>query len=940
MYRGVDGERSSSSGAPPHREGASVMDGRVLGPIGFEVGGRKEALGTRKEAELLALLVTSEGLGRSREEIVEILWPEEKDEKKRRDLINSVVRELRKRLGKEFLPHAGRSGRCTLRLPSGSFDYLRFLEGRRRAEGLPPSARFECLRVALGEWGSGDPLWGLLGPHFELLREKLRRERIDAVCELLRAAWEDRPGTFLPEEARKWFALFPENHHVFAYYLLAHEHQQMGESLERTVAQWIECHGEPGEFLQTVIDRLRGEEPREGRSRFLSVPDQLPPEKRVPVGQEKLLGELVDLVEEAQSAGRGLILLLSGMAGVGKSTVALHLAHRLRGRFPDGALYGELNGHTDGASPADPEIILDGFLAALPPYPTVRSLEAKGKELRSALAHRSALIFLDNALNVKQVKELLPGTGACVAIVTSRNELGALYSWRGVHPRRVELLGDDDALRVLQENVAEKEWSNCAQAFAQLIRHCGNLPLALTVVGRRLAHRSANTIHALVKEMDEERRRLESLHLPEEELSVRVALNCSVRDLSAEAVLLLWQLAVHPGPGISWEAVMDLGMAAEEQHTDKALGELQRANLVELRSDRYRLHDLVRTFARHHLTPVSPEERDAVEAATLHQVMEHQLHNVRACDRVLDSQRALPIGDPEGVRVFSPEDPAQAMEWMDKEYETTRQCLELARRKEMDRYAWLLPTALVTYQWRRSLFRSMESDLREAAETAERAGASPVECAMVHRMLAGTQWRLSEFGKAAATLARAVLLSREDDSGSGRLSLARSLYALGITHRKKGEETAAEERLRQALDLYQELGEPVGEAMARNAIGVLHLDEGDCDQALQWCEGARRLIERTADHSGQADVLFTLAKVRLARAEREEGIALYTEACAIYQAQECWTDEDKTRRLFAEVLVSAGRAEEAVWELERVLVLREQMDTDTNEIRDLLETLR
>ncbi|MER8231453.1 tetratricopeptide repeat protein [Streptomyces sp. NPDC094049] len=914
----------------------------MLGPIGIDVEGRKGRLNRTKEAGLLALLVTSSELTCSREEIAAVLWPKEEDEEKLKGRVDWIVGKLRKRLGSQLMPHGARSGCCTLDAPAESFDYLRFLEKRRRAERLPPLERFELLGSALGEWTDDEPLKGLPESGFEVRRERMRQERIDTVCELLRAAWEDRSARSLPEESEKWHERFPENHRIFAYYLIAHDQKKPDKKLERVVAQWMKRYGEPDEFLQNVIDRLHGQSPPAGRSVFLSVPDQLPPEKRFPVGQEKLIRELIDLVDEAQAASRMLIILLSGMAGVGKSTVALHLAHRLRGRFPDGALYSELNGHADGASPTDPEQILDGFLAALPPYPTVTGLEMKGSELRTALARRSTLLFLDNAFNAKQVKELLPGTGTCVAIVTSRNELGSSSSLgvEGVHSRKVELLGDEDALKVLQENVSEKDQSSCAQAFRQLIELCGNLPLALTIVARRLAHRSSRRIPALVQEMKDERESLASLHLPEEELSVRVALNCSVRELSGAARLLLWQLAVHPGPGLSWEAVMDIGVEAGKNRTDRALMELQKANLVELQADRYRLHDLVRTFARHHTTPVPEEELEAVEQATLRQVLEHQLHNVRACDRALDSQRVLSIGDPEGVTVLDPGGPGQAMEWMDREYETIRNCLELARRKGLDRYLWLLPTALVTYQWRRHRLGSMESDLFDAAGIAERVEAPPVESAMVYRMLAGTQWRLGSFDKATTTLARAVYLSKQDDSEKGRLSLARSLYALGITRRKLDDGTAAEEHLKQALELYRELSEPVGEAAALNAIGTLHLDGGAYDEALHWCEGALEVVERTVDHSGRADVLFTLAKVRLARAERKDAIALYKQACGIYQAQECWTDEDKTRRLFADVLVSAGRVQEAVQELERVLVLREQMKADTKEIRDILETLR
>lgn len=914
------------------------MDGRVLGPVSIEVEAGSGRLGGTKAAALFALLVTSPERRCSREEIAKVLWEGEKGVGHR---VDWVVRQLRKYLGKEAVPHGGKSGFCTLRVPARSVDYLRCLEGRKRAAQLALPERFEQLRAVVEEWGHDEPLRGLLESGFEERRERMRRERIAAVCDLLHTAWEFRQEKVLHEESEKWHARSPGCARIFQYYLLARRWDMPDEEREIIVGQWTERHGKPDADLQNVIDDLQGKAPRSGGTVLLPVPDQLPPDGRRLVGQENLVRALVDVVGAEHDAGRTALILLSGMAGVGKSTVALHLARRLRERFPDGVLYAELNGFTgDDAEPAEPEQILDGFLAALPPYSPATGLQGKRGALRSALAHRSILIVLDDAFNAKQVLPLLPGVGTCAVIITSRDELGGLCSQTKVHSRKVELLTDEEALEVLWENVAEKDRSNYAQAFTELVRLCGNLPLALTVVAQRLKGRAVNTIPALVREMKKEWARLDALHLPEHEMSVRVALDCSVRALSEGARLLLWQLAVHPGPSAAWHAVMDIGAAGEGTRADRFLGELVAANLVELHRDRYRLHDLVRAFARHHVHLAPPEEKAVIEGETVRRVLEHQLQNVWACDRILDRQRALPIGDPDGITVTEPADPEQAMELLDEEYQTVQRGIELAFSQRVERYMWLLPMALVTYQWRRRRLTDARRDLLRAVEVAE-TEASRIECAMVHRMLAGTWWRLEEYERAAGHLRRAVLLSRGDDSESGRLSLARSLYTLGITLRKQGRGTEAEEHLRQALALYRGVHDPVGEAAALNAIGALHHDRGEHDEALHRCTEALGVVESTAERSGRADVLFTLAKVRLARSEREEAIPLYRQACDTYRQQESWSDEDKARRLFADVLVSAGRTQEAVEELERVLVLRERMEgTDVREVRELLEGLR
>ncbi|MEU2206205.1 tetratricopeptide repeat protein [Streptomyces hygroscopicus] len=916
------------------------MKGHVLGPVRVEGDGGGRVFGDSKAAGLFALLVTSPGCRCTRKEIAEVLWDGDENAGGR---VDRVVSDLRKQLGREVVPHGGRSGYCTLRVPEGGVDLLRFRDGVARAAGLSHPERFEQLGVALEEWDGDEPLRGLTESGLHLRREALRAELMAAVYARLDAAWRSRQEKWLREETEKWFERAPELPQIFRFYLLAHD-DLPERRRERLIKGWTKRNGKPDADLQSAIDQVRGVAHRPGGTLLPPVPDQLPGSRRRPVGQDELIRSLVEAVCEEQDAGNLALVLISGMAGVGKSTVAHHLARRLRERFPDGVLYAGLNGFADGdVRPAEPDEVLDGFLAALPPYTAVTGPESKSNALRSALAHRSVLIVLDDALNAQQVLPLLPGDGTCAVIITSRNDLLRLQSERKVLFRKMEPLQEADALEVLQEKVSAEDRAKYAQAFSDLVRLCGQLPLALAVVARLLegGARPLRTTPALAREMKEERAKLDTLHLPEHELSVRAALNCSVRVLGEEARLLLWQLAVHPGPSASWEAVMDLGRAVGEgTRTDRALTELVAANLVELRGDRYGLHDLVRAFARQHVQPGSESETAYLERATVRQVLEHQLHNVRACDRVLDHERTLPIGEPDGVTVTDPAEPGQAMAFLDEEYAAVQRGIRLAIGQGIERYEWLLSMALVTYQWRRRFLDDALKNLRYAADAAESA-AAPVDCAMVYRMLAGTQWRLGKYDAAVGHLRRAVRLSEEDHSEAGRLSLARSLHRLGITLRKQGDRTGAEEALCQALELCREVSDSVGEAATLNALGALHHDQGDHERALRRCADALCVVERTVERSGLADVLFTLAKVHLTRSERDEAVSLYRRACDIYREQENWPNEDKARLLFADVLVSVGNSEEAVRELERVIVLRELMGgKGVREVRELLERLR
>ncbi|MFJ6985898.1 MULTISPECIES: tetratricopeptide repeat protein [unclassified Streptomyces] len=920
------------------------MEGYVLGPVSVEGSGGGRLFGDSKPSALFALLVTSPGYRCAREEIAEVLW-EGKDNTV--ELVNRAVSDLRKQLGSGIVPHSGRSGYCTLRPAEQSVDLLRFRATVKKARALNHPERFHQLGVALAEWDEGEPLRGLEANGFQLRREKLHAELMDAVYERFDAARMSREEKWLREETEKWFERTPELPRVFEFYLLAH-HDLPERRRERLIKDWERRNGKSTDAdLRSAIEQVRGVAHRSVGTLLPPAPDQLPSGGRRPIGRDELIRGLEEAVCREQDAGNLALVLISGMAGVGKSTTAHHLARRLRQRYPDGVLYVKLNGFVDGdVRPAEPDEVLDRLLAALPPYSTVTGPQSKSEALRSALAHWSVLIVLDDAFSAQQVMPLLPGDGTCAVIVTSRNDLWRLQAERRVLFRKMEPLNEADALEVLQEKVSAKDRALYAQGFKDLVGLCGRLPLALTVVARLWegGGRPLRTIPALVQEMKKERElaTLDTLDMPEHELSVRVALNCSVRVLSGEARLLLWQLAVHPGPTASWEAVMDLGrVEGEGARTDRALVDLVAANLVEHRGDRYGLHDLVRAFARTHVQPAPDAQRADIERATVVQVLEHQLHNVWACDQVLERERSLPIGEPDRVTVTGLADPGEAMSFLDDEYPTVKEGIRLAIGQGIARYQWLLSMALVTYQWRRGLLDDALANLRCAAEAAESVSAPVVDRAMVHRMLAGTSWRLGKYDSAVGDLRRAVRLSKEDHSETGRLSLARSLHRLGITLRKQENQTDAEQALCQALELCREVSDRVGEAAALNALGALHLDQGDHEQALRRCADALVVVQHTTERDGLADVLFTLAKVHLFRSEREESVALYERACGIYREQGNWPGEEKSRRLYADVLVSAGESESAVRELERVIVLRELMGgKGVGQVRQMLEGLR
>ncbi|MFJ3324538.1 AfsR/SARP family transcriptional regulator [Streptomyces griseus] len=918
------------------------MDGRVLGVVTVGPADSSDGpivMGTTRPAALFALLVTSAEGRCPVSETFDFLWPGSEFARNRLDRVMSDLRRALRNNG--FL--TTESGVCTLRLPREQIDLYRFRDLLRSAESLSGKDKFEAISAALTQWPHGlVPLSGLEDQWAAVRREELRREWLKTLQAQFEAALRAGLDEWLHIESERWYHDLPEEPWLFRYYLMQHGGTLSPSKLKRAIRRWTDRFRQPDDKLQAVIDRLHGKVPSPRGLVLAHVPNQLPPLGRPVLGRGVELHQVVETVRRRQESGRPTVVVISGMPGIGKSLLANHAAHQLREAFPDGVLFAELGGFAGpGTRPADPESVIDGFLAEFPVPASPVGLAQKTTALRSVLANRSVLIVLDDAWDDQQVLPLLPGTGASAVLITSRRRLEALRADPQVKEVLLGELDDEASTELLQERIPQAHRGKTAREVKAIVEFCRGHPLALSVTVRRFDGHAFAAINHLHRQLKVEEKRLDALDHQPSQLSVTAALACSVNALSEQARCLLWQLAIHPGPSISWSAVLDLGPAGEELHADRAAGELLTANLVELWSDRYRLHDLVRTFARQRVRPEALDSDAGFEEATVRQVLEHQLQNVWACDQWLDGQRSLPVGEPYEITVDRPEGLEDALAMLDDSYDEVLRGIELSIERGSRRHTWLLPMALVTYQWRRHRLRDAQRFLILAGEAAEQSGAPPVDRAMTHRMLAGTYWHQGQFDLAANQLVRAVLLSEQDSSARGRLSLARSRHTLALTRRKQGREGEAEQDHRSALEVYRELSDAAGAAAALNGLGTIHHDRGEDDEALVLCTEALDLVRETTDRRGLADVLRTLAGIRFAMGDREPALELFRQSVVIYRELGSWIEEDRALSLQADALVVVGRKADAVAALERVMVLRELMGaTDLAEVRDRLESLR
>ena len=431
--------------------------------------------------------------------------------------------------------------------------------------------------------------------------------------------------------------------------------------------------------------------------------------RQLPAGVANFAGRAVELAAldavldggpAAPGDGAGVVIsAIGGTAGVGKTALALHWAHKIAHRFPDGQLYANLRGFDAGAGqPADPADVLRGFLDAFGVHPkrVPHDTESLAALYRSVLADRKMLVLLDNAADVAQVRPLLPASPDCLVIVTSRRELSALAAREGALLVQLDVLSAAEANELLiarlgAERAAAEPW-----AVTELATLCARLPLALSVIVARAAASPRLPLAALAAELTELGGRLDALDVGDPAANVRTVLSLSYRHLPEAAARMFRLLGLHPGPDISAAAAASLaGVSSSEARV--ALRDLVRASLLnETVPGRYAFHDLLRAYAA---------EQSALTTSaagvenTRRRLLDHYLHTAQHAHVVLYPGRELIALPPAAGGVTSETfgGKAAALAWLETENQVLLKVVALAAAAGFDAHAWQLPVVLWTY---------------------------------------------------------------------------------------------------------------------------------------------------------------------------------------------------------------------------------------------------
>jgi hypothetical protein len=396
-----------------------------------------------------------------------------------------------------------------------------------------------------------------------------------------------------------------------------------GTELRRVHAQVIAGDVEPAEPAPVTAPASAC-----GRTGY-RVPRRLPASAWYFTGRETELDQLTTLVEGFESAqndaGSVAVSAISGMAGVGKTALAVHAAHLFAQRFPDGQLFVDLHGYTQGYVPREPADALEALLCALdlPPQQIPAGLDERAALFRQCLADTRTLILLDNAASEAQVRPLLPGDSGCLVIITSRKRLKGLHD---VHPVTLDVLPEADAVTLLGAAAGHARIPADDPAATEIVRQCGGLPLALRMAAALLAHRPLWTAGHLAGLLRNHRRQLIAISDGERDLAT--VFDLSYRTLTAAQQGLFRRLGLFLGPDIDAHAAAEL-LEADPTAVGILLEDLVDHNLlIEHAPGRYRMHDLIREHART-LTGSDPE---GDRAADLGRESDHDRHTVSRAD--------------------------------------------------------------------------------------------------------------------------------------------------------------------------------------------------------------------------------------------------------------------------------------------------------------------
>ncbi|MEU7009072.1 BTAD domain-containing putative transcriptional regulator [Streptomyces sp. NPDC046332] len=820
----------------------------VLGPVRAWRDGTALPSGSPQQRALLAALLLRDGRTATASELIDAIWGDEPPSQALA-AVRTYASRLRKILDTGVL--VSESGGYAIRTAdAGALDLnvaqeLAAEADKLRGSGDRAAARSR-LNKALGLW-DGEALASVPGPYAETQRVRLEEWRLQLLETRLDMDLEAGAHAEAVSELTALTAAHPLRERLRELLMLAlYRSGRQAEALavyadtRRLLAD--ELGVDPNPELSRLQQRILQADTELARpveesapAPAVARPAQLPATVPDFTGRNSFVRELGKRLATAEGSVMA-VSALAGIGGVGKTTLAVHVAHEARPHFPDGQLYVDLQGA--GSRAAAPETVLGAFLRALgtPDSAIPDSLDERAALYRSTLDGRRVLVLLDNARDAAQIRPLLPGTAGCAALVTSRIRMVDLA---GAHLVDLDVMSPEEALQLFTRIVGEERVSAEREAALDVVAACGFLPLAIRIAASRLAARRTWTVAVLAAKLADERRRLDELQAGD--LAVKATFELGYGQLEPAQARAFRLLGLADGPDISLAAaaaVLDL----ELHDTEDLLEALVDTSLLESAAPgRYRYHDLVRLYAR------ACAERDEQPP------VEREL----ALSRLLDFYLAT------AARVYAIERPGERV-------------LDHFERTQYPGLAF--DTQEAALDW---LFTEADGLLACARQSA---GIGLLRRAADLLMAAVD---LAESGANTHQFAQAATAVSEAAAKAGEMRAeGRSRTMLTHVHSTSGRFGEAADEARRALEAGLAAGDPVSSAQAPNQLGIIALYESRHTDAETHLSQALAAFRADQNKPGEASALCNLSRVHLAMGRITSAVELARQGIAIYESSD------------------------------------------------------
>jgi DNA-binding SARP family transcriptional activator/tetratricopeptide (TPR) repeat protein len=823
-------------------------------------------------------------------------------------------------------------------LDADSFRELVAAARTQLAEGQPVEAT-ATLEKALGLW-RGTALPGMSGWFVDGLRARLEDSQLSAIEDLTDARLASGRVDGLVAELTELTGRYPLREKLRENLMVAcYRSGRQTDALrvfQDARRELVEHLGiEPGPELRRIHQRvlagdpdlLHDPAPRAAPTpptAVVAVPHQLPVDVAHFVGREAELAQLDHLAEQGRDAARPPVCLVDGGAGIGKTALAVHWAHRAAAGF-EGELYVNLHGFDSAASPTGSGELLDQLLrsAGVPPSAIPLGKDERESLYRTTMAGRRLLVVLDNAASAEQVRPLLPGSGSCLVIVTSRRRLSGLVARDGAVRITLGALPEDDAAALVRLIVGAVRPDIGGRPLAELVELCCRIPLALRVAAERITLRRHGTLADLVAEIDGQQTALSALTLAEDPASsLRTVFSWSYSTLDEQAGRLFRLLGLFPGKHISVPAAGALA-GVDTATALRLLDALDAMHLLEEIADRrYQLHDLLRDYAR---------ERAELEVTTaeggqaLARLAYWYLHTARTAANIIlpprRPRRTIAVRDEPGVEPVRFAHYRQAVDWCEAERANLVLMIDYCAAHDLHVPATQLPAALWSFFQVRGYLTDWITTHQRALPSAHAMGSAVEGSTLTNLGSAYAEARRFDLAIRYYEDALAIATEAEDD-----WVIAVCKVNIGEAHRRSGRYQQAVDYYRQAMVGARQLGDTWILAFSLNSMADVFSALGDHEQAIEMFQHVLVIHRDHSDRYRESRCLKGLGEAYRGVGRYRDAERSYVEALELCQAMGNRLDAARIMHDLGTVQLELGEAAAAEAHFRSATELVDQLD--------------